>query len=217
MQITPAILPQSYTELNEKINLLRGLSSSVQIDLCDGVFGKTKTWLPDEEKIYLPQGFDYEFDVMMFSWKIYIPICISLGARRIVVHVDNFTEEECYRLLSYFENTNIKLGISVSNDTSIEEHIKYIRFFSEKNKNIYVQVMGIRNIGAQGEFFDEECLLRIKEIKKNFGDVVVQVDGSMNIDTVRKVKDSGAEIAVVGSYLFGHEDIDTRLNSLKEV
>ena len=55
----------------------------MQVDLCDGVFGKVKTFLP-EEKLYFPPEFEYEFDVMMFAWQDYIPVCfddIDVSAR----------------------------------------------------------------------------------------------------------------------------------------
>jgi hypothetical protein len=42
MRITPAILPENFEQIVDKLFLLEGLCDRVQIDLCDGVFGLEK-------------------------------------------------------------------------------------------------------------------------------------------------------------------------------
>ena len=43
MNIIPAILPKNKAELIEKLTLLRGHASHIQIDLCDGEFVDART------------------------------------------------------------------------------------------------------------------------------------------------------------------------------
>jgi hypothetical protein len=45
MQITPAVLPHTFNEITDKLSRIEGLATRVQIDICDGVFGREKTWL----------------------------------------------------------------------------------------------------------------------------------------------------------------------------
>ena len=93
MTITPAILPGSFEHLISDLFKLEGLCNRVQIDICDGVFGLEKTWLPYEEK-ELPHGFSYEFDMMVRDWRKYLPRVIALGATRVVMHIDKSTDED---------------------------------------------------------------------------------------------------------------------------
>jgi ribulose-phosphate 3-epimerase len=69
----------------------------------------------------------------------------------------------------------------------------------------YLQVMGIRTIGKQGEIFDEDVLQIIKGIKEFFTteniDLPILMDGGMNEESIRKCKEAGAEVFVVGSAL----------------
>jgi ribulose-phosphate 3-epimerase len=69
----------------------------------------------------------------------------------------------------------------------------------------YLQVMGIKTIGKQGEHFDEEVLTIIKDMKEFFTadniDLPIFVDGGMNEESIRKCKEAGAEVFVVGSAL----------------
>lgn len=61
----------------------------------------------------------------------------------------------------------------------------------------YLQVMGIRTIGKQGEIFDEDVLQIIKGIKEFFTteniDLPILMDGGMNEESIRKCKEAGAE------------------------
>ena len=44
IEIIPAILPKNYEDFKNKIALVRGVVSLVQIDICDGVFVPSITW-----------------------------------------------------------------------------------------------------------------------------------------------------------------------------
>ena len=151
MNITPAILPHSFEEVTEKLTRLEGLVTRVQIDICDGVFGREKTWLPTGNEV-LPSQFSYEFDIMMNYWAIYVPYCISIGATCIVAHVDMFSDEDVTNLVSMVSSRNIALGIAVSNDKSVDFHADMIRKIQSLYLNVFIQIMGINKIGEQGQF-----------------------------------------------------------------
>src|SRR3989344_9301663 len=108
MNIKPAILPHSFEEIIEKLSRVEGISLLVQIDICDGVFGREKTWLPNGTET-LPSGFKYEFDVMVNDWNIYIPNCLLLGATSIVAHVDLFSDEDIANLVGIIAPHSVAL------------------------------------------------------------------------------------------------------------
>ena len=216
MNITPAILPHSFEEISEKLSRVENLATSVQIDLCDGIFGREKTWLPEGTET-LPAGFAYEFDIMLGDWKLSTMHAITIGAMRIVAHVDLFTDEDIQTLVSIVGPRSVSLGISVSNDKSLEFHADMIRKIRTLYPDIFIQVMGIRSVGEQGQFFDEACIMRVKTLKQTFGDLHIQVDGGMKPETAKAVLDAGAETVVVGSYIFGTGDAGEAMKRLEEV
>jgi ribulose-phosphate 3-epimerase len=204
MNIVPAILSENFEHVVHTLFRVEGLTKRVQIDICDGVFGLERTWLPKGTE-ELPHGFLYEFDVMVVDWKKYVPRCLSLGASRIVVHADTFNQKDIVALLDMVAKDRIMLGIAVSETVPIETHIELIDAFYEQYPHIFIQVMGIRRIGAQGQSFDRDVLSRIKKLKKLFPFLLIQVDGSMNQNTVVFAHDAGADTAIVGSYIFNGE------------
>lgn len=213
MNITPAILPHSFEEITEKLSRLEGLVTRVQIDLCDGVFGREKTWLPTGTEA-LPTEFSYEFDIMMNHWSVYVPYAISIGATCIVAHMDMFSDEDITNLVAMVTPRNIALGIAVSNDKSVDFHADMVRKTQALYPNVFIQIMGINKIGEQGQFFNEETPERVKEMKKRFGEMKVQVDGGIKLDSAKKLSEVGTDTIVVGSYIFGHDDVGASLEEL---
>lgn len=213
MQIIPAILPHNFEEIIEKCARIEGLVTDVQIDVCDGVFGREKTWIPTGMEV-MPGGFSYEFDLMIDDWKLFTLHSLTLGAKSIVSHVDMFVDGDIETLVSMVAPHSARLGITVSNDKSLDFHADMIRQARALYPHVFIQVMGIENIGEQSQPFDEEIPNRIKALKQQFGDVVIQVDGGMTLETAKLVKDAGAENIVVGSYIFGRDDAGSSLEEL---
>ncbi|MFA5132060.1 MAG: hypothetical protein WC444_01885 [Candidatus Paceibacterota bacterium] len=213
MQITPAILPHNFEELIEKLSRVEGLVSKVQIDLCDGVFGREKTWLPEGTEV-LPSSFSYEFDIMLDTWQLHTLHALSLGAKSIVAHVDMFTDEDLSTLVGMVSPHSAALGIAVSNDKGLDFHADMIRKARTLYPHVFIQVMGIVNIGEQGQSFDENTPGRVKALKQQFGDVHIQVDGGITLETGKLVRQAEADTLVVGSYIFGRDDAGASLEEI---
>lgn len=204
MIITPAILPKSFEELNHKLFMLEGLCERVQIDLCDGVFGLEKTWLPYKDDEVLLTGFSYEFDLMVKDWRKFLPRIIALGATRVILHVDDFSDDDIAEAIAIVKPHLIYLGLSVSNDKNVPEFASLVKRVDLVYSKVFIQVMGIKHIGAQGQPFDSGVPRRIEYLKNACRHIEIQVDGSMNPETILMVRNRGASCAVIGSYLFSH-------------
>ncbi len=218
MIITPALLPHNFDQLIDKLFMLEGLCERVQIDLCDGIFGLEKTWLPykDEELI---EGFSYEFDLMVKDWRKFLPRVIALGATRVVLHVDDFSDDDMSEVIEMVRPHLIYLGLSVSNDKNVPAFAALVHATEMRYSKVFIQVMGIKHIGAQGQPFDDGVPRRIEYLKDACKNIEIQVDGSMNPETILKVRNRGATCAVVGSYLFSHnathDDVRKTLRKLE--
>lgn len=219
MVITPAIFADSYEHVISKLFIFEGLTEWVQIDICDGSFGLEKTWLPYRET-HLVGGFSYEFDLMVNDWRKYLPRVIALGAKRVVMHIDHMSDDDINEMLEIIRPHFIYLGLSVSNTVDIHAFIEKVKWVEKKYTKLFIQVMGIKRIGAQGQPFDGSILRRISYLREEVRTIDVQVDGSMNPETILKVTKMGARCAIVGSYLFSkgitHNDVKKTLQTLRE-
>jgi pentose-5-phosphate-3-epimerase len=214
MTITPAILPENFEQLHDSLFRIEGLTHRVQIDLCDGRMGLEKTWLPYKET-HLPGGFEYEFDLMVEDWVKFLPRVISLGAKRIILHIDEWEEHDfdmLYEVLLH--HSKVSIGLSITNNGSIETLIKRVLELENRHSKLFVQLMGINKIGAQGQPFDERVLAKIENVRRSCRGIPIQIDGSMNPETIFLVKRSGAAGVVIGSYIFGSNNIKKTIDSL---
>ena len=70
--------------------------------------------------------------------------------------------------------------------------------------------------GFGGQSFINETLDKMKKIKNLTKDhnIIIGVDGGVNIDTINKVYNTGIDVTIVGSGLYGAKDIKKRYNRL---
>lgn len=218
MQVTPAVLAYSFNELQEKVERVSSFAKRVQIDIYEGTMNTKGTWMPTgDEKLPYSDIIEYEADIFVSEWRDMFQKVLKLHIGRVIMHVDSFSEDDCKELAKMCSQLQITLGLVVSNDVELSQFDACIRTVQHYYRNIFIQVMGIRKVGEQGQFFDEDCLNRIKHSKQTYGDLEVQVDGGMRPETAVKVKDAGAEVIVVGSYLLHHDDIAEAYSELVSI
>jgi ribulose-phosphate 3-epimerase len=201
--IIPAIIPQSFEHIGHAIGSLRNSAPEVQVDIVDGVLAPFVSWpyrgsgsvmlLREHTKTYL-----IEVDLMIQSPEKILSQYVEAGVGKVVIHLESVTDLDA--IYVHHEAHDYALGLSVGNDTSLEVLEKELPHAD------YVQLMGIRNIGSQGQPFDTEVLTRIARIRALYPDMVISIDGSVNEATLPLLRDAGANRFVSGSAIFAAED-----------
>jgi ribulose-phosphate 3-epimerase len=75
--------------------------------------------------------------------------------------------------------------------------------------------------GRGGQKFMPESLDKVHAIKEMTAPMgegrrpLIEIDGGINAETGRAAAEAGADILVAGSYIFGHDDMAARLESLQ--
>ncbi len=221
-EIIPAILPKSYAELEEKLELIAAHAPVVQIDVCDGGYTSSRTWpylKGDHDDIFqdiidqnraLPywEETDFEFDLMTKDAYSKIPDFISAGASRIVVHKASLSDGELEGILSDFGKKSeelgpfdISLGVALDCMGSADDISSFV------DRIHFVQVMGIAKVGHQGQPFDPRALDLVRDVRQRYPELPISVDGGVNLDTAKALIDAGASRLVVGSALFSSSNV----------
>ncbi len=221
MEIIPAILPKNFREIEEKIELITGLSPLVQIDICDGKFVPSITWpywkqdenfesiLREERGMPEWEQINYEFDLMIDNptvddarkW-------LSAGAERIVLHLES--SKDLTPVLDVLKGL-VEIGIAIGQTANVEDLNKYV------DKIQFVQIMGIRKAGFQGQKFEPNTVDKVREVKAAFPQLKVQVDGGVTLETAPLLQHAGVDRLVVGSALFHPENIVDAYEDFKAI
>lgn len=199
MFITPAISPKDFEDNVTKLYPLVGLNRLIQINICDAVGEKERTWIPRGVEILSPM-FNYEFDCMVDDWRECIPKLMHMAVERVVVHIDSFGEKDIVDLLGIVKRRDIAIGLATSNDVTVDFLLEAVHYIEENDVSVFIQVTGVLITEENAYVFDERAISRIKVLRKFFPTIVIQVDGCMNLETVQKVKQAGANGVVVDSY-----------------
>lgn len=123
----------------------------------------------------------------------------------ITIHIE--IEKDIEKLIKLIKSKKLEVGLAIKPNTNLELIDKYI------NKIDKIIVMSVEP-GFGGQKFIENSIERIKEIRKKRKDIIIEVDGGINIETVNKVKNL-VDIAVVGSYITNSDDYNKAINNLK--
>ena len=226
IEILPAILTKSYEDLKNKVAIMRGVVPMVQIDISDGVYTKNYTWpfttaglsidaydldqhaqaiLNEEEGLPFWEDIDFEFDLMVRDAVENFHFYMKFGPKRIVFHLEAQEDlnafQEFLEGIDMYVRENIQIGIALKTTTAVET------IFSIVPHVDFVQCMGIENVGFQGQEFDERVLNQIKTLKEKFSGLTISVDGGVNIDTAHTLVEAGAGRLIVGSAIFGSDDV----------
>ena len=229
--IVPAIIPTSKEDLEEKLAQLSGLCEEVQIDIVDGKYASPASWPyvggASEPSRMLAEGtmlphvgeLKLEIDLMSSDPESSAGSWIGLGASRLTVHAEStrfiprFLEsaQELYGHDSDFAPDLLSLGLAIGTETDlalIEPHLTKID---------YVQFMGIRTIGHQGEPFAPGVISRIRTFRKRYPKIPVQVDGGITLEVAPKLLEAGVARLVVGSALWKSPDVAAAYRAFDEL
>ncbi|MDD4988857.1 MAG: hypothetical protein PHV42_00315 [Candidatus Pacebacteria bacterium] len=230
IEIIPAALAKDYETLSETISRFVGITPIAQVDICDGKFVPSTTWpfgkedmhfkAMLEEKEGMPhwEELDFEFDLMIDKPEERIDDFVQIGAARIVVHIESTkdfgailrTFDEKYGRSGEFSvapELGISLGVSTPNE-AIEPFVESVDF---------VQFMGIRKVGYQGQSFDERVLEKISTLRKSHPDVIISVDGGVNFKTAESLVKAGVNRLIAGSVILNSENPAEAMRNLKKL
>lgn len=200
--IIPAIIPKSREHLLEtwgKVNF----APLIQIDLVDGKFDDDISWPyePQGEVSELSGSFDGEkaqLDLMVNEQLRAAKAWRSIGVRNFVFHLES--KEDKKEIVSWCRAEDVRCGFALNNDTSLEALYPFIEHID------FIQLMGIKEIGSQGQPFDFRVLERAITIRSLYPNIRLAVDGGVSADTIAELKESGIDDFVSGSYILKAPD-----------
>lgn len=200
--IVPALIPSSREAVLEFTTAVAPFAHEIQIDVVDGVFVPAVSWPyePNGEPLTIKQAtdpFTLEVDLMTVKPIAAAEAWYKAGADMLVFHIETVS---LAAMKAFSSNKKVSIGVSCHGDTSLADLFLYA---AEAD---YVQLMGINTIGAQGVKFDDKVLDKISAVRERFPDMMISIDGSVNTETISKLKAAGAHRFVSGSAILGSEN-----------
>ncbi len=191
---------KSIQELNETT------TDYIHIDVMDNKFVHNYQFPVNEIK-KLARFSNKVFDVHLMTEdpEKYIKDLNINNVDSITIHVE--IDKNINSLIRLIRSYGYEVGLAIKPNTNLNTLNKYL------DKIDKVLVMSVEP-GFGGQKFIESTVERIIKIRNKKADLLIEVDGGINDETIDKIKYI-ADIAVVGSYIVGSDDLEEAINNLK--
>ncbi|EOH91293.1 ribulose-phosphate 3-epimerase [Enterococcus pallens] len=214
MKIAPSILSADFARLGEEVKMVEAAGVDyIHIDVMDGNFVPNITFGPSVVASLRPiTKLPLDVHLMIDAPEKYIADFAKAGSDIIMAHVE--ATPHIHRAVQMIKQEGVKAGVVLNPGTPIES-IKYV--LSQVDQILIMTV----NPGFGGQSFIEETVAKIAELdqlrKENGYHYEIEVDGGIVPETAAKCKEAGADVFVAGSYIYGAEDPEARIQALREV
>lgn len=203
VEVIPGILEHTTAGVIGKLERLEGVSSSVHIDVADGLLVPNTTsfnprlLLKKNIPATLIAHLMVKHPLAYLSWNAY-------GFRQLIAHAE---AEDIEEFLEKAKKEHIVAGLAIDLSTDVE------KIFPLVPKADVILVMAVK-AGFSGQPFSIRVLKKIAILREKFPSLTIGVDGGINDVTASLVKMAGADQVVANSFIFQSKNIPEAMQKL---
>ena len=211
-KIAPSILSANFASMGEDVQKLEKCGADwIHCDVMDGVYVTNITFgMPMVKAIRPHTTLPLDVHLMITEPEKYVERFCDSGADYVTFHPE--ASRDPHGTIAKIHSKGVKAGIVLNPDIPVsvaEEYIKEVEL---------VLLMSVFP-GYGGQSFIPEVMDKISQLKcmiNRYGvDVLVEVDGGVNLDNAGECVSRGVDVLVAGNTVFSADDMKACISALK--
>ena len=206
--IIPAILTNSFAELQKQIHRFESLAPYVQLDIMDGSFVKTTSFTEIDSLASVATDLKYELHLMVNDPLDYITRFEKISnVFRVIIHVESKNVAEA---ITAARGNCWQVGLALNPETPLLAIAPYTKLVD------VVQFMTVHP-GIQGAPFEPSVLPKINEFTEQPVRPLCSADGAISEKTIGELRRAGVDIFNVGSALKNADNLTHTIQTLRNL
>jgi len=209
--VLPSMLLCDFGNLAREVAALEAAGAqALHLDVMDGHFVPNMTYgLTLVEAMSQLTKLPLDVHLMIKNPEEYVDAYVEAGASILTVHAE--TDAELARVLKKIRGAGALAGLAINPPTPVSQIEAYL------TRCDLVLVMSVMP-GFGGQTFEPVALQKLKELRSLVtSDVILEVDGGVNEETIAACAEAGADWFVAGSAIFGGNDYGDRIARLTQL
>lgn len=208
--VLPSLLQCDFTNLEREIRRLEEANvAALHLDVMDGHFVPNLTYgMPIISAVRQLTTLPLDVHLMISDPHKYVSAFVEAGADLLTVHAE--VAGDIRLALETIRQAGAAAGVALNPGTDLKVVEALLPLCD------LVLIMSV-NAGFGGQAFNPVALEKLRSLRERVSpDVLLEVDGGVNLSTIRDCSRAGATLFVVGSAIFGQPDYAAAIAQLDE-
>lgn len=211
---SPAILPSflrcDFGDLKGELGRLTDAGvKGLHLDVMDGHFVPNLTYgMPIVEGLRRHTDLPLDVHLMISDPLAYAKPMVEAGADLLTFHIEALRPDEAPDVASAIKELGVGVGIALNPETPLSTVTSCLELVD------MVLVMSVE-AGFGGQAFNASVLDKLRSLRNSHSDLLLQIDGGIDLQTVKPARDAGCDLFVVGSAIFKQDDYASAMRDLE--
>jgi ribulose-phosphate 3-epimerase len=209
--IAPSLLAADFGNLQRDVEMVNKSEAGWHhIDVMDGVFVPNISYgMPVIEAIQKHASLPLDVHLMIVDPDRYVETFSNLGAHNLTVHYEACTH--LHRSLQHIHQAGMKAGVALNPHTPVQ-------LLSDVLEHVDLVCLMSVNPGFGGQKFITQTYHKIRQLRAMIDErqceTLIEIDGGVTLENAQSLLDSGADVLVAGSFVFGSENPEGTISKL---